>query len=93
MSEMTIIAIGVVVAGFVVAFVAYIHNVSDTLESFRDIDYSFENSPRLITFTPNEEHMNLLSFHELKQLASVYDIETDNLTREEICDIIVTYFK
>jgi hypothetical protein len=41
---------------------------------------------------PTEDNLSLLSEYELHRLASVYGIETKDLTRDEICDKIVTYF-
>ena len=41
---------------------------------------------------PTKKNLSLLSEYELQRLAMVYGIETKDLTREEICDKIVTYF-
>lgn len=82
----------------------YINLSNSDIDTFEQLEYHTYDMGKLDTVVsemenilrhsiqPTKKNLSLLSEYELQRLAMVYGIETKALTRDEICDKIVTYF-
>lgn len=91
--EIFLFLVFVIVIAFVYSVLVLRHSDIDRLDCFDYHTYDIGSIEPKGNFRVSEETLGVLSEHELKQLARVYNIETDGLTRVEICDTIHTYFK